>query len=80
MHDTDESGCSSQMGLVSGQLHDRFRDRMEKQGIQLLLVAVDQWVQFSGAGENDVIVINIQHMFVPGIDPELVRQGLTHRA
>ena len=68
------------MRRISGKFHDGFRDRMEEQGIKLLLVTVDQWVQFGRACENDMIVINIQHVLILGINPELVRQGLAHRA
>ena len=32
---------------------------MEKQGIQFFLIAIDQGIQFAGAGKYDVVVINI---------------------
>ena len=57
------------MRRISGKFHDGFRDRMEEQGIHLLLVTVDQRVQFRGTSENDMIVINIQHVFILGVDP-----------
>ena len=47
------------MCRIIGKFHDRFRGSMEKQGIQFLLIAIDQGIQFAGAGKYDVVVINI---------------------
>ena len=59
MHDADEARDPSQMCRIIGKFHDRFRGSMEKQGIQFLLIAIDQGIQFAGAGKYDVVVINI---------------------
>ena len=59
MHDADEARCSSQVYGIFGKFHDRFRGSMEKQGIQFFLIAIDQGIQFAGAGKYDVVVINI---------------------
>ena len=53
---------------------------MEKQGIQFFLIAIDQGIQFTGAGKYDVVVINIQYMLILGVDPKLIGQCLAHRA
>src|SRR5699024_8466313 len=58
MHDADEARDPSQMCRIIGKFHDRFRGSMEKQGIQFLLIAIDQGIQFAGAGKYDVVVIN----------------------
>ena len=68
------------MRRIPGKLHDSFRYSIEKQGIQILLVAVDQGVQFARAGKYQMIIIDIQHMPVLRIDPQLIRQCLAHGA
>ena len=53
---------------------------MEKQPIQLFLVTIDQRVQFTGAGEYQMVVVNVKHMLILRVDPEFIGQCLTHRA
>ncbi len=80
VHDADEAGSAAHMCRISGKLHDSLCHSMEEQGIQLLLVAVDQGVQLAWAGKYQMIIIDIQHMLVLRIDPQLIRQCLAHGA
>ena len=80
VHDADEAGGASHMRRIPGKLHDSLCHGMEEQGIQFLLVAVDQGVQLAWAGKYQMIVIDIQHMLVLRIDPQFIGQRLAHGA
>ena len=68
------------MRRIPGKLHDSFCHGMEEQGIQFFLVTVDQGVQLAWAGKYQMIIINVQYMFILCIDPQLIRESLAHRA
>ena len=73
MHDADEARGAAHMRRIPGKLHDSLCHGMEKHGIQFFLVTVDQGVQLTWAGKYQMIVINIQYMFILRIDPQFIR-------
>lgn len=44
VHNADEAGSAAHMRWISGKLYDRLCHGMKEQGIQFLLVAVDEGV------------------------------------
>ena len=76
MQDADESGGGAHMRRISRKLRDGFCRCAEEQRIQFFLIAADQGIQLAWAGEYQMIIVNVQYMFVLRVDPKLIGERL----
>ena len=74
----DRRHCS-QVLFVCRQLKESLCRRVVEKGIQVLLVAGDDWPEFGRDGENDMKICAVDHLGPPGVDPLFLQHRLAVR-
>ena len=74
-----EGGHCSQVLFVCRQLKESLCRRVMEKGIQVLLVAEDDWPEFGRDGKNDMEISAVDHLGSPGVDPLFLQHRLAVR-